>query len=286
MSIATTFDPEVFKRTTEQQWQKAADAWHRWDPVLQTWLGPATERMLEVARIGPGSRVLDIASGCGEPALSAAARVGPTGYVLATDIAANMLAYADREAGRRGYESFETRVMDGEHLDLTDGTFDAVLSRVGLIYFPDRARALAEIKRVLVPGGRVSAAVYSTPERNRFFSIPVSIIRREAGLPPPSPAQPGPFSLGGPGVLDRVLQDAGFADVEVHSVPSPLRLASAAECVRFERESFGALHQMLSGLSAERQDAVWREIEQELRQFEGAGGFEGPCEMLVGAGTR
>ncbi len=286
MTTTTTFDPELFKRTTEQQWQRAAEAWHRWDPVLQDWLGPATEVMLDLARIGPGSRVLDVASGCGEPGLTAATRVGPTGYVLATDISANMLVYGDQEASRRGLSQLETRVMDGEDLDLKDESFGAVLSRVGLIYFPDRSRALAEMRRVLAPGGRVSVAVYSTPERNRFFSIPVSIIRREAQLPPPSPDQPGPFSLGGPGVLEGVLRDAGFSEVEVRAVPSPLRLASAAECVRFERESFGALHQMLSNLLAEHQDAVWAEIEQELGQFERDGGFEGPCELLVGAGTK
>jgi len=285
MTNTATFDPVVFKRTTEQQWQRAAEAWHRWHPVLQTWLGPATEQMFDLARIGPGSRVLDIAAGCGEPGFTAARRVGQEGYVLATDISAEMLVYADREASERGLSQFETRVMDGENLELEDGSFDAVLSRVGLIYFPDRARALAEMRRVLVPGGRLSVVVYSTPDRNKFFSIPVGIIRREAQLPPPSPAQPGPFSLGNPGVLEETLRSAGFSDVEVHAVPSPLRLPLAAECVRFERESFGALHQMLSGLPPEHQDAVWQEIERELSQFERDGGFEGPCEMLVGAGT-
>ncbi len=286
MASAVAFDPVVFKRTTEQQWQRAAEAWHRWDPVLQAWLGPTTELMLDLARIGPGSRVLDIVAGCGEPGLTAATRVGPSGYVLATDIAAEMLVYADREASERGLTQFETRVMDGENLELEDETFDAVLSRVGLIYFPDRAGALAEIRRVLVPGGRISVVVYSTPDRNKFFSIPVGIIRREAQLPPPSPAQPGPFSLGNPGVLEETLRSAGFSEVEVHAVPSPLLLPSAAECVRFERESFGALHQMLSGLPPEHQGAVWEEIERELSQFERDGQFEGPCEMLVGVGTK
>lgn len=282
----TTFDPGLFKRTTEQQWQRAAEAWHRWDPLLQSWLGPATDLMLDLARIGPGSHVLDVAAGCGEPALTAAARVGPTGHVMATDIAANMLAFADAEASRRGFGQLATGVMDGENLTLDDASFDAVLSRVGLIYFPNRARALAEMRRVLRPGGRIAVAVYSTPERNRFFSIPVAIIRREAQLPPPAPAQPGPFSLGGPGVLEETLRAAGFEDVDVHAVPSPLRLPSAAECVRFERESFGALHQLLAGLPEGRRDAVWDEIAAELAQFERDGTFEGPCELLVGAGTR
>ena len=283
---AATFDPIRYKETTRDQWQQAAAAWHRWGPTLDAWLGPATAVMLDLAAIGPGDRVLDVAAGAGEPALSVAARVGPTGSVLATDISANILAFAAEVARERGLSNVETRVMDGEHLELPDASFDAVLSRVGLIYFPDRQGALAEARRVLKPGGRISVMVYSTPDRNPFFSIPVAIIRRHAQLPPPSPAQPGPFSLGGPGVLEGTLRDAGFGEVEVRAIPSPLRLPSAAECVRFERESFGALHQMMGKLTPEHQQAVWEEIEAELRQFERDGAFVGPCEMLAGAGTR
>ena len=100
------------------------------------------------------------------------------------------------------------------------------------------------------------------------------------------PGQPAPFSLGGTGALEEAYQWAGFREVETRTVNSPLRLSSAAECVRFERESFGALHQMMSGLSQPEREAVWEEIEAELRQFEGPNGFEGPCEMLVGAGAK
>jgi hypothetical protein len=100
------------------------------------------------------------------------------------------------------------------------------------------------------------------------------------------PGQPGPFSLGAPGALGATLTEAGFVDVDVRAVSAPLRLSSAAECVRFERESFGALHQMLSGLDDARRDDVWAEITEQLRQFESADGFAGPCELLVGAGRR
>ncbi|MDP9371492.1 MAG: methyltransferase domain-containing protein [Chloroflexota bacterium] len=284
---ATTFDPARYKETTRQQWESAAEAWHRWEPTLKAWLGSATEVLLDLARVGPGSRVLDVASGAGEPAITAAKRVGPEGYVLATDIAANILEFAREAARRQGVgEIVETRVLDGEHLDLPEASFDAVLSRVGLIYFPDQQGALAGMRRVLKPGGRVGAIVYTTPERNRFFSIPVAIIRRRAHLPPPLPGQPGPFSLGGPGALEEAFRRAGFRDIETRIVPAPLRLPSAAECVRFERESFGALHQMLAGLLEEERRDVWDEIARELRQFEGPGGFEGPCELIVGVGVR
>jgi len=243
--------------------------------------------MLEMADLGPGSRVLDVAAGAGGQTIAAAKRIGPTRYVLATDISPNILEFASAAAREEGLTNVQTHVMDGEELgELEEGAFDAVISRVGLIYFPDQQKALTGMLRALKLGGRVAAVVYSTPDKNEFFSIPVSIIRRRAQLPPPLPGQPGPFSLGGEGVFEEAYRQAGFGEVRTQCVPSPLRLPSAAECVRFERESFGALHQMLSGLPESERGAVWEEIEEELRRFEGPGGFEGPCEMVVGVGVK
>ena len=128
--------------------------------------------------------------------------------------------------------------------------------------------------------------VYSTADRNGFFSVPIGIIRRNAQLPPPAPGQPGPFSLGAPGVAEQALQSAGFRDVGSRTLDAPLRMPTAADCVRFERESFGALHQMLAGLPEPDREATWTEIGEALRQFEGLDGFVGPCEMLVIGGTR
>jgi len=281
----STFDAAKYKETTREQWQTAADAWSDYGALLRRWLGPATELMLDMTHVRAGSRVLDVAAGAGDQSLMAAERVGGTGHVLATDIAPRILDRAADNARAAGL-SIETRAMDGENLDVPEGAFDAVICRVGLIYFPDQQRALAGMKRALSPGGRLGAIVYSTPENNGFFSVPVSIIRRRAKLPPPVPGQPGPFSLGGPGVLARALETAGFRNVEVRTVPAPLRMPSAAECVRFERESFGALHQMLSGLSESARAEAWVEIEESLRAFERDGGFEGPCELLLGIGVK
>lgn len=281
----TEFDPDAYKRTTRDQWQETAPAWHAWGPTLEAWLGEATELMLDQARVGPGARVLDLAAGAGGQTIAAARRVGDDGAVLATDIAPDILTYAAAEARSAGLSNVTTKEMDGERLDLADGSFDAVISRVGLIYFPDRAGALAEVRRVLRPGGRVATIAYSTPDRNGFFSIPVSIIRRIAGLPAPAPGLPGPFSLAADGALRAAFEEAGFTDVVVTAVDAPLRLPSATECVRFERESFGALHAMLAGLEKPEQAAAWAEIERELEQFDGPSGFVGPCELLVGAAT-
>jgi len=277
-----TFDPVQYKATTRRQWEDAADAWHRWGPTLESWLGPATEKMLEAASITTGSRVLDVAAGGGGQTLAAALRVGPSGRVLATDISPRILSYAAKVTAEAGLTNVETREVDGEALDvLPAASFDAVISRVGLIYFPDQQSALVGMRRVLRRGGRIAAIVYSTPERNSFFSIPAAIIRQAAQLPPPQPGQPGPFSLGSPGVIEGALTSAGFEDVRVDTVPAPLRLASAAECVRFERDSFGALHQMLAGVPETDRSAVWDQIEHALKQFETDDGFLAPCELLV-----
>lgn len=282
-----SFDPIQYKMTTRQQWDDAAEAWHRWGPVLEAWLGDATERMLEAANVASGGHVLDVAAGAGGQSLTAARRTGPSGRVVATDISPAILTYAAKSAAQAGLTNVETREVDGEALDrLPAASFDAAISRLGLIYFPDRQRALAGMRAALRDGGRIAAIVYSTPDRNEFFSLPVSIIRTRAQLPPPQPGQPGPFSLSDPGALETALSDAGFRDISVETVPAPLRLPSAAECVRFERESFGALHQMLAGVPAEERPAVWDEIETALTRFETGGGFVGPCELLIGAGSR
>lgn len=281
-----TFDAQQYKTTTRRQWEDAADAWHRWGPAIEAWLEPATESMLDEAGVTTGSRVLDVAAGAGGQSLAAARRVGPTGRVLATDISPAILEYAAKEATDAGLTTITTQELDGESLDVEAGAFDAVISRVGLIYFPDQVAALKGMRAALRPGGRVASVVYATADRNGFFSVPVGIIRRRAQLPPPATGQPGPFSLGAPGVAEEVFAKAGFRDITVATVPCPLRLADAAECTAFERESFGALHQMLSGLAEPDREATWTEIGEALRQFEGGDGFVGPCEMLVIAGTR
>lgn len=285
-STTPKFDPIKYKNTTHDQWQAAAEAWYRWSPTLNDWLGKATDRMLEMASVTTGNSVLDIAAGAGEQSITAAKKVGQSGYVLATDISYNILEYAKQMAEQNGLANIDTKVMDGENLTLEENTFDAVISRVGLIYFPDQQKALKEMLRVLKPGGRVAAIVYSTPDKNKFFSVPVSIIRNRAKLPPPLPGQPGPFSLGAEGVIEKAFTDAGFKNVRSELVNSPLQLPSAKECVKFEKESFGALHQMMSSLSDSEKESVWDEIETELKKFESETGFVGPCEMVVAVGEK
>lgn len=256
------FDPIRFKESTRQQWDRVAEAWNRWGPTLQGWLEPTTVAMLQMTRIDRGDRVLDVAGGSGEPALTAVAQVNPGGYVLSTDISTNLVRFAAENARIRGLnaDKFEARVMDGENLELPDASFDAVLSRLGLIYFPDRQRALAEIHRVLQPGGRVALASFTTPAANPFFAVPIAIIRRRAQLPPPPPGSPGPFSMGSRDVMKDAFQQAGFRDVETRIIAVPLRFTTADECLRFEQESFGgAARDALWCLEGRAGDSVGRD---------------------------
>jgi SAM-dependent methyltransferase len=286
-SVEMVFDPIAFKQTTCKQWDGAAEAWNQWSPLLTRWLGPATETMFNMTNIQNGNRVLDVAAGAGEQTIAAARRVGSSGYVLATDLSEDILAYAKENARLSGFTNVKTMVLDGEALDqIQEEPFDAVISRVGLIYFPDQHKALTGMRDQLRDGGRVGAITYAGADLNGFFSVPVSIIRRRAALPASSPGHPGPFSLGDPDILEQKLIDAGFTNIEIARVDAPVRLDSALECLQFEQESFGALHQMLGGLSGQEQDDAWAEIEEALCAFECDGKFEGPCQMLVAAGTK
>jgi SAM-dependent methyltransferase len=283
---APRFDAAAYKRTTREQWQSAAQAWSDWGPFLREWLGEATATMLEMTGAGTAARILDVAAGAGDQSIEAARRVGPQGEVLATDISPAILEKALQNARAAGLANVRTQVADGEDLRVPPSSFDAAISRLGLIYLPDLAAALRGIREALKPGARLPAIVYTTPDRNEFFSIPVAVIRRRAALPPPLPGQPGPFSLGGEGVLEARLRDAGFTDIRVQRLSAPLRMKSAAECVRFEKESFGALHQMAAKLDEGGKAAAWDEILESLQRFEGPRGFEGPCELLVASARR
>ncbi|WPC66300.1 class I SAM-dependent methyltransferase [Rhodoferax ferrireducens] len=281
-----TFDAAKYKNAQREQWNKDGAAWRRWNPTLDRWYGEVTRKMLDLARIQPGQRILDIAAGAGEPAVSASERVGPSGYVLATDISEGIVELALQVARERGLKQIEARAMDGEKLDLPDASFDAVLCRLGLMYMPHPVTALREWRRALRPGGRVAVVVFSTPDRNSWGALPASIIRRRAQLPPPVPGQPGPFSLGAPTVLENVFSQAEFANPEVHAVQVPLRMASSAEYVRVAREAFGGFNAMMAHLPPQERESVWNEVESAMHRFDSPAGFEVPGECLVGAATK
>jgi len=265
---------------------ESADWWSAGQVRRQQTYGAATEMMLEVASVQPGSRVLDVAAGTGDQTLMAARRVGPTGNVLATDNSASMLEVAAEAARKEGLTNVETRVMNSENLALDADSFDAVICRNALMLFPNPAKALTEMRRVVKPTGKVVLVVFSVLEKNPYHGIFYGIVRRLGNIPPPTPGEPWMYALGDPGALEDVYRRAGFLNVSVHAVPIPRRFPSAADAIRSMRNSAGDLREIISQLNEAERETAWAEIEQELRQFEGPNGFEAPGEALIAAGTK
>ena len=263
-----------------------AEAWRGGAGGRADAYGPATERMLDLAGVGPGGRVLALGAGTGDEVLLAARRVGPGGAVLATDVDPHGLALAAEVARAAGLANVATRVMDAGAPDLEPASCDAAIARLVLMFVADLDRALAGVRRVLVPGGRLAAIVFSTPERNPSLALPQAIARRHARLAHRGPEIPTMFSLGAPGVLLAALRRAGFRDAAVEAAPTARRFASAAEHVRSLRGPFVAMHRLLTGLGEAEQDAVWAEVEQAFAaEFQGPDGYMARGELVIGSGT-
>ena len=260
-----------------------AEAWDRGATARARAFGPATERMLELANVTRGARVLDIAAGAGDQALIAARRVGPTGYVLATDVSSSMMDLAAAAARQAGLTNVDTRVMDAQSLDIDAESFDAVISRFGLMLIPDPNKALTEIRRVLRRGGKVAAIVFSTPDQCPYLSIPHAIARRVGRLA--LSTEPfGEFRLSGPGVVEGVYRSVGFHHVAVHQIPTRRTFPSVAAAVEYAKAL--PVRELVGQLSHSEQQQAWAEIEVALRQFEGPNGYESPCMLLIAVGTK
>jgi ubiquinone/menaquinone biosynthesis C-methylase UbiE len=265
--------------------REAAAEWRRGAAVRAQALGPATEMMLDLAKVDAGSRVLDVGAGTGDSTLVAAQRVGPNGRVLATDISASVLEIAAESARHAGLSNVDTLVVDAQRLDLESDSFDAAVSRNCLMLIPDYHQALTQIRRVLKPGGRFAAMVFSTPERCPHISIPHAIVLRVGRLTSPAPERFGEFRLGAPGMLEDAYRTAGFREVSVHTVPIRRRFPSLAEAMQYERGPL-PLRELMGRLSDAEQAQAWAEIERALGQFVGPNGFEATSEQLIGVGTK
>ncbi len=266
-------------------WESAAPGWAKWESEFTRNLVDATGTLFDHVNMTAGMRVLDLACGAGSQTLMAARRVGEGGSVVACDISDKILRHTRENADRAGLSNIETRRSAAEDLSGEGGQFDAAYSRLGLMLFAAPKTALAVLHGVLKPGGRFAALVFSTPDRNPYQAEPMKILLRHAGAPPPRPGQPGIFALGGPGVLEALLRESGFADIELATVRAPFQVASVDDALTFMQQAAGAYRAVIADLSEAGKAAAWAEVRDGLEKFKTASGFEVEMEFIIGSGA-
>jgi len=282
----STVGPTISQSSTPvaYAWDAAARGWNQNAALVRAWLRGATDAMLDAAGVVLGARVLDVAAGTGDQTLDIAERVGPGGDVLATDISPGILALADENLRGAGLTQARTRVADAQALGLAGAGFDAAVSRLGLMFCPVPLLALREIRLALRPDGRFSALVFAGPQANPCLGILARTAQRHAGVTPGDPFTAGSLmSLGKPGLLAQLLQEAGFVDIEVQGVAAPFCLPSAHDYVEFARISATPIIEMLKGLSTAAQAAAWDDMEHQLEAFSTPDGWQGPNQLLLGS---
>ena len=280
-------DSDLATAAVRAQWKQTAKGWHDAGTVIRPWLRTATQAMLGLAGVTGGSHVLDVAAGAGDQTLDIAGRVGPHGYVLATDLSPEILQFAAEQVAAAGHRNVETRVSDGQNLQIEDSRFDVVVCRLGLMFFGDPLQGLREMARVLKPGGTVCTMVFGTPQANPCVTTLMSTARRYAGMPPLDPYQPGGLlSLGKPGLIDELFREAGFLEIATTKVAAPFSLPTVKDYMDFIRTSAGPVVQIVKSMDPATAEAAWADMETALSRYQLPGGWEGPNELLLTMGRR
>lgn len=283
---AATLPPEAATNVNQHPWDAAATGWNHHATLIHHWLHDATQTMLDDAHIGPNARVLDIAAGAGDQTLDIARRIGAAGWVLATDVSPGILALAQKNAQTAGFTQVSTQVLNAQSLGLAGADFDAAVCRLGLMFCRSPLAALREIRAALKPGGRFSALVFGQPERNPCLGITLATARKHACLANVAQTQvsalgPGSLmSLGKPGLLQELLQTAGFVEVAVRTISAPFHAPSAAHYVDFLRSSASPIIEILAPLSESAKQQAWRDMTEQLKIFNKPSGWTGLNELL------
>jgi ubiquinone/menaquinone biosynthesis C-methylase UbiE len=269
-SSPISFDPKQYKTTQRQGWDSVATGWQKWWKNFEGGAQKLSDRLVELAEIGPGQQVLDVATGIGEPATTAAKKVGANGRVLATDISPQMLSIAEKRAFNsldKLQNIVEFKEVDAEEMfDLPASSFDAVLCRWGLMLLPNVVVALDSIHRLLVPNRRLVAAVWAEPSKVPLLSLAFGIVREELQLPPPPPGSPGAFSLADLNILESYLTQTGFTDVHSERLTLTFEFASAEEYTQFHKDVSPPIHAMLANQTQERKEEIWKVVTEEARR--------------------
>jgi SAM-dependent methyltransferase len=273
MTETTTFDPAQYKATIRSEWRDAAPGWRAWIDVLEAedGGGAVSRTLVELAGLGPGDAVLDVAAGYGEPGLPAARAVTPGGHVVCTDISGEMLAVGRERAAAEGLDNLEFIECDAEELAFEEASFDAVLSRQGLQFLPDVAGVLARLHSFLKPQGRLAAAVWGPPGAVQF-AAPVPVIRAELQLPPPPTGVPGPFALADAGQLAELVEAAGFTDVETGTLTTIYQTASSELATHWLRDVAPPIASLVDTQPPEVQQRVWAKVTEAWAPYTTADG--------------
>ncbi len=265
-------EPDVTGRTDEtapRSWDaSSAAAWDKWFHIIEGGARRLSDRMVELAAIGPGARVLDVASGLGEPAVAAAQRTGPSGSVLATDLSAEMLGYGRKRAEKLGLANIEFRQMDAQALEVPEAAFDAVLCRWGVMFLPDLEAALAGFRRCLKPGGHLAAAIWGPAERVPGVGLGARVVHAHLGLAPPEEGAGTPFAFSEVAAFERRVAAAGFEDLHGEWFNVPFVFDTAAQFTQFRRERSKPLNQRIAEFPEDRREAAWAALTEAARGFE------------------
>ncbi len=288
MSAVDPVRLEKYRQKLREEWTEEAtiSAWRKWQAPLAAFTRGATEAILEAAQLRPGMRVLDLASGVGDPALSIAEELGPSGRVIATDLGPGMISLAEELARGRGLRNIEFRVANVESLPFPDEFFDVVTCRFGVMFFPDQAKAFRECRRVLKKGGRVAFVVWGKREQP-FLGTTVGILSKYVDVPPPDPDAPHAFMFGERGLLKSRLEAAGFAQVqeEVRTI-SGRWLGPPEQYWQQFTEVAAPFRPLVAKLTGERRARAEAEIFAELRKLSDGSVITMPLEIVVGSGIR
>lgn len=269
-------DPADFREAQHEQWDSAAVGWKEWSEFSESAWGHISERLVELADVHSGSRVLDVGAGYGEPALTAARKVGPGGRVVATDISAEMLAFGRERVAAAGLANVEFLQSDAFSLDFAHASFDAAVSRWGIIFEPDAEAAAARIRGFLKPGARMAISSWGEPDQVPFLSIPMRTMMERLDVPPPRPGTPGIFSRPTRVSIGGLLEGGGFSEVAVEQDDVTFEFDSPQHFTAYIRAVSAPIRAMIEQHASETQEEAWDAITQAVAD---AGGGSKPLRF-------
>ena len=283
---SNAIDSAEFRGAQRKQWNVSATGWKEYSDFIDRSASAVSDRLVELAGVGPGSRVLDVACGYGEPSLTAARVAGPDGSVVATDIAAEMIAYGRERAAAAGVDNIEFVESDAASLDFPANSFDAAVSRWGIIFEPDAEAAAGRIRGFLEPGSRMAISSWGPPERVPFLALPMRTAMERLNVPPPPPGTPGPLSRPTPEAIGGLLEGGGFSDVEVEETEVIFELDSAEAFTTYTKAIATPIRVMIEQHPPDVQEETWAAITDVVRERGGGGGgrVRLPNQVLLAAG--